>query len=288
MYDNLLIDFDAEKMKTEEINCLELPKFEKYNWYFKENKELCKKDYFIVGIDFDEELTEKRRTFFNMSPLKDVLKFGEYIYKNFKKDNNKNPIFSRDDKESMMIAEKLIKIICNKYGIPVTKKNHFEIYDFTFFCYDLYTRFCAWIYITGDDIENAKRYIGDKRDIKGEERLKTKEDIKADIVPVDAWDYNESPVTVHFYYNKETDEYKRIYQCRNLKDLALLQFNLLFFSQDGLVSSEGILIKIKQCEYCGKEFVTTTMQKKYCDNCNKLRQAERKRRSREKAKKNKQ
>lgn len=287
MYEDLLMDFDGKKIKLEEIRCTELPKYEKYTWYPVKNEKNNNKEYLILGTDLNEKLTydEHERTFNNASALKDVVKLGEYVYKNFKKDNkHNNPIFLKNEKEALELSNYIITNICYKYGIPVTKKNHFEIYDFAFFCYDLYTRFCAWLLLNQeDDIEKIKIYLG-----KDVNYLKTKKDIKAHIVPTFLWDYLGEPVTVHFYYDKEKDKYKKFYECKNLKDLTLLQFNLLFFSKDGLVSKEGNLINIKQCEYCGKEFVTTTMQKKYCDNCKKLRQAERKRKSREKAKKNKQ
>lgn len=287
MYEDLLMDFDGKKIKLEEIRCTELPKYEKYTWYPVKNEKNNNKEYLIVGTVLNEHLTynEHERTFNNACVLKDIVKLGEYVYRNFKKDNkHNNPIFLKNEKEALELSNHIITNICYKYGIPITKKNHFEIYDFAFFCYDLYTRFCTWLLLyQEDDIEKIKMYLG-----KDVNYLKTKKDIKAHIVPTFLWDYVGKPATVHFYYDKEKDKYKKVYECKNLKDLALLQFNLLFFSKDGLFSREGNFIKIKQCECCRVEFVTTTTQKKYCDNCKKLRQAERKRKSREKAKKNKQ
>jgi hypothetical protein len=280
MQDNLLINFEAEKMYTEEIECTDLPKYNKYVWKENYDRANGKIEYLIRGIDFNEELTLKSRNFTNMCALKDVLIFGEYIYRNYERDSKNNPKFLKNDKESLTISEKLIDMICKKYGIPITKQDYFEIYDFAFFCYDLYTRFCAWMYITeGEDIATARKYLGNLS------YLKTKRDIKAHIVPVEIWDYNREPVTVYFYYDKETDEYKRIYRCSSLKELALLQFNLLFFSKAGIISEDDKKIKIKTCPVCHKDFATTTTQQKYCKNCKKKSLAENKRRSRERLKK---
>lgn len=276
MYNELLIDFDGKKIKLQEIRCSNLPQFKNYVWYQNENKKSNGKEYFIVGERFDEKLTNDGRIFTDAMPLRDVIKVGEYVYKNFKKDNNNFPIFLRNDREAMNLSQNIINTICKKYGIPQTKKNHFEIYDFAFFCYDLYIRFSTWLLLySEDEIEEIKSFLG-----KNASHLRTKNDIKAHIVPCQVWDYDESSITVHFSYNKETDKYIKYYNCKNLKELALLQFNLLFFSKDGIMFANGSFIKVKQCECCNTYFVTSTTQKRYCDNCKKIRQAERKRKSR--------
>lgn len=273
MNGSLLIDFDAEKLKTEEIRCKDIAICEDYMYYCTKN------EYFIKCINFDRRQTTLKNSFRDMTLLKDVLNVGYYIHENLSKNKTYNDsIFKKNDDEASKIANAIIKQICRKYGNPFECSDLFNIYDFADFCLDLYRNYCAWIYLCeDDDITTAKQYLGIK------DENKSKQDLKSLIIPVDVFDYS-SPVTVNFYYDKEKDCCKRVYCCKNLCDVALLQFNLLFFSNDGLYTENANLIQVKTCKLCGREFTTTTTQKKYCDDCNKKRYAYNQRKYRDRKK----
>ena len=70
--------------------------------------------------------------------------------------------------------------------------------------------------------------------------------------------------SVTFNYDKENDIYEFVYYCHKLIDIAFLQFNFLFLSEEGLMDYDGRNVKIKLCSICHKQFATFDGKQKIC------------------------
>lgn len=249
----MFLDFEPKQIRMPTIIGTEIIQFENYERKIEiENGE---KQFYICGINFDKNGVYYKSN--DISVLYDILKFGEYIYTNFSKDRKHNPIFKKTDEEGIILSEKIVTI-CKKYGMPNGKTNKLKIYDFAFLCYDLYCRFSAWLSIAemADDLEQANEMLGTN--------YNTVKEIKQHIVPTEVWDYEQDSITLTFNYNKENDIYEFVYYCHKLIDIAFLQFNFLFLSEEGLMDYNGRNVKIKLCSICHEQFATFDGKQKIC------------------------
>lgn len=245
------LDFEAKQIRMPKIIGTEIIQFEEY----ERKIEIIdgKKEFFIYGINFNKNGVHYKSD--DISVLQDILRIGEYIYDNFSKDSKNNPIFKKNDEEAIVLGEKIIKI-CKKYGMPNGKTNNLKIYDFAYISYEIYCRFIAWLLIFEDDIQQANHIL--------RTNYNTKTEIKRYIVPVEIWDYKQNSITLTFNYDKEEDTYGFVYYCCTLIDVAFLQFNFLFLSEEGLLDYEGRNLKIKLCSICHNQFATFDGKQKFC------------------------
>lgn len=271
---DFILESQMKDIKMPRIICAKVPKFKEYERKIEDVNEMKNMEIWGIGKSLGDTISDEYN---NMSVLYDILKLGEYIYQEYEKDKNHFPKFKKTDEEMIEIGQKIIEL-CKKYGIPVGKQKHFEIYNFSFTAYDIYCRFIAWLFITEDtDLSKANEYIGS--------HFQTIEDIKENIVPIEVWDYNEKAITLSFNYNNDNDSYEFVYHCNTLLEVAYLQFNFLFLSEDGIMGENGENIKIKVCSICHNYFATFTGKQTICSKHDKSeRERIRKQRSRAKKK----
>ena len=79
------------------------------------------------------------------------------------------------------------------------------------------------------------------------------------------WDYEQDSITLTFNYNKENDIYEFVYYCHKLIDIAFLQFNFLFLSEEGLMDYNGRNVNNLQHLTESKKFVVNIRKKKRTD-----------------------
>ena len=249
----MILDFEPKQISMPKIIGTETIQFENYER--KIGTANGEKTYYIQGINFNKN--SKHYESNDISVLYDILHIGEYIYKNFSRDNKHNPMFKRTDEEAFRLGDKIMQL-CKKYGMPNGKTDRLEIYDFSFIAYSMYCRFITWVLISEDeeDIEGANEVLGTK--------YRTIQEIKRNIVPLEVWDYDLNSVTLTFNYNEKSDKYEFIYYCHKLIDIAFLQFNFLFLSEEGLMDCDARNVKIKVCSICHEQFATFNGKKKFC------------------------
>lgn len=270
---DFILEPQMKDIKMPRIICSKIPKFKEYERKIEDVDGIKNMEIWGVGKTLGDTISNEYN---NMSVLYDILELGEYIYQEYEKNEKHSPKFQRTDEEMIQLGEKIIEL-CNKYGIPTGKQKYFEIYNFSFTAYDIYCRFIAWLFITEDtDLSKANEYIGSN--------FQTIEDIKEHIVPIEVWDYNEKAITLSFSYNKDNDSYEFVYHCNTLLEVAFLQFNFLFLSEDGIMGENGENLKIKVCSICHNYFATFIGNQTICSKHDK-NERERIRKQRSRAKK---
>ena len=252
--ENSFFDFDIREITLPNIICKENPRCKSYE---RDIKFISgKKEYYIIGKKLIEDTITYKYS--DMKVLVEFLKVGEFVYNNVKRNIQKEPEFKKTDEEAIILGEAIIKL-CKKIGMPEAKKSKFEIYDFSYFCYKLYCKFMAWLNVTNyEDVEKANHYLY--------ERYSEKEDIKECIIPLEVWDYAPNSINLKFCYDKNIDKLSIEYICTSLKEVALLQFILLYLSEDGLTDCDGRIMKIKICSICHNQFATFDGKQKICHN----------------------
>ena len=251
------LDFEAKQIKMPKIIGTHIIQFEKY----ERRIEIVdgEKEFYIYGINFNKNGLHYECN--DISVLLDILRFGEYIYNNFGNAGKHKHVFKKNDEEAITIGEEIIKI-CKKYGMPNGKTNILKIYDFAYTAYNMYCRFKAWITIS-EWSEDLRQNIEQANEILGTDFNEIKE-IKQHIVPIEVWDYEQDSITLSFTYDKTNDHYGFVYYCHTLIDVAFLQFNFLFLSEEGLMDYEGRNLKIKLCSICHNQFATFDGKQKFC------------------------
>ena len=278
-----IFDFLDKDIVMPTIYCNQVFKFNEFERITK--KENGKKVYKVCGKKLIDKGISK---FENVAILLDMVKIGEDVYNKFNLSNSNQLAFNKNYEEAFRLGENIVKF-CQKYGIPKRNENSVNIYNFSFICSDLFCRIMALIYINEiGDFEDAEdvKYCVEKANKYLNLKNPSISDIKKSIEPLETWDYGNNSLKVELAYNEDKKVHELIYKCDSLLDVAYLQLIFLLLSEDGLISSEGEILKIKVCNLCHNTFVTFRGNKKYCTNCNNesLRNKIRKQKSRKKNK----